>query len=110
MKPKFRFTGVQGLTQLFSHFFSPFQMLRICMISDFFVPSLGGVEMHIWSLSQCLIEMGHKVIVITHAYKKRTGVRYMTNGLKVIDIHTTVPSILFHSLNVLFLSYTTIYL
>eukprot|EP00939_MAST-03C_sp_MAST-3C-sp1_P002870 g2870.t1 len=53
------------------------------MVCDFFYPSLGGVEMHIWSLSQSLIRRGHKVIVITHAYGDRSGVRYMTNGLKV---------------------------
>ena len=43
--------------------------------------------MHIWSLSQCLIRLGHKVIIITGTYPspvgKRVGVRYMTNGLKV---------------------------
>lgn len=55
----------------------------LCMICDFFYPKLGGVEMHIWSLSQSLLQLGHKVVVITHAYKDRTGVRYMTNGLKV---------------------------
>ena len=59
---------------------------RIAMVCDFFYPSLGGVEMHIWSLSQSLIRRGHKVIVITHAYGKRSGVRYMTNGLKVYYI------------------------
>jgi phosphatidylinositol glycan class A protein len=31
------------------------------MVCDFFYPRLGGVEMHIWSLSQCLLKMGHKV-------------------------------------------------
>ena len=30
-----------------------------------------GVEMHIWSLAQCLLKLGHKVIVITHAYDDR---------------------------------------
>ena len=39
--------------------------LSIAIISDFFVPSLGGVEMHIYNVAECLIEMGHKVIVIT---------------------------------------------
>ncbi|XP_046653600.1 phosphatidylinositol N-acetylglucosaminyltransferase subunit A-like isoform X1 [Daphnia pulicaria] len=55
----------------------------ICMVSDFFYPNLGGVESHIFTLSQCLITLGHKVIVITHSYGNRVGVRYMTNGLKV---------------------------
>jgi len=35
--------------------------LSIAMVCDFVYPRLGGVEMHIWSLSQCLIKMGHKV-------------------------------------------------
>lgn len=39
--------------------------------------------MHIWSLSQCLLRRGHRVVVITHGYDNRKGVRYMTNGLKV---------------------------
>jgi phosphatidylinositol glycan class A protein len=58
--------------------------MRIAMVSDFFYPNMGGVEMHIWCLSQCLIERGHKVVVITHSYgDDRKGIRYMTNGLKV---------------------------
>ncbi|KAF3954835.1 hypothetical protein CMV_019875 [Castanea mollissima] len=53
------------------------------MVSDFFYPNFGGVENHIYLLSQCLIKLGHKVVVLTHAYGNRSGVRYMTGGLKV---------------------------
>lgn len=53
------------------------------MVSDFFYPNTGGVENHIYQLSQCLIERGHKVVVVTHNYGDRKGVRYITNGLKV---------------------------
>lgn len=53
------------------------------MISDFFFPNMGGVEEHIYNLSQCLIKNKHKVIVVTHSYSNRVGVRYMTNGLKI---------------------------
>ncbi|KAL9230353.1 hypothetical protein vseg_005716 [Gypsophila vaccaria] len=59
------------------------EKLRVLMVSDFFYPNFGGVESHIYYLSQCLIKLGHKVVVMTHAYGSRTGVRYMTNGLKV---------------------------
>ncbi|XP_068627872.1 phosphatidylinositol N-acetylglucosaminyltransferase subunit A [Battus philenor] len=55
----------------------------ICMASDFFYPNTGGVEEHIYNLSQCLIKCGHKVVVITHCYGDRVGVRYLTGGLKV---------------------------
>ncbi|XP_021776430.1 phosphatidylinositol N-acetylglucosaminyltransferase subunit A-like [Chenopodium quinoa] len=56
---------------------------RILMVSDFFYPNFGGVESHIYYLSQCLLKLGHKVVVLTHSYGNRSGVRYMTNGLKV---------------------------
>lgn len=63
---------------------------KICMVSDFFYPNMGGVEEHIFNLSQCLMELGHKVVVLTHSYGDRIGVRYMTNGLKVYYIPVKV--------------------
>ncbi|XP_040869530.1 phosphatidylinositol N-acetylglucosaminyltransferase subunit A isoform X3 [Glycine max] len=62
------------------------QKHRILMVSDFFYPNFGGVENHIYYLSQCLLKLGHKVVVATHAYGNRSGVRYMTGGLKVYYI------------------------
>lgn len=58
---------------------------RVLMVSDFFYPNVGGVENHVYMLSQCLLNAGHHVVIATHAYGKRTGVRYLTNGLKVSD-------------------------
>ncbi|XP_076545814.1 phosphatidylinositol glycan anchor biosynthesis class A isoform X2 [Osmia lignaria lignaria] len=60
------------------------------MVSDFFYPNMGGVEEHIFNLSQCLLGFGHKVVVLTHSYGDRIGVRYMTNGLKVYYIPVKV--------------------
>ena len=76
-----------------------FQKRRIALVCDFFYPNLGGVEMHIWSLAQCLHRLGHKVIILTHAYSApkhnldsnyhnrnqnhRTGVRYLPGPIKV---------------------------
>ncbi|KAK0705559.1 glycosyltransferase family 4 protein [Lasiosphaeris hirsuta] len=59
---------------------------NIAMVSDFFFPQPGGVESHIYQLSTKLMDRGHKVIIITHAYEGRTGVRYLTNGLKVYHV------------------------
>ncbi|MCJ1289051.1 Phosphatidylinositol N-acetylglucosaminyltransferase gpi3 subunit [Xylographa carneopallida] len=59
---------------------------NIAMVSDFFFPQPGGVESHIYQLSTKLIDRGHKVVIITHAYKGRTGVRYLTNGIKVYHV------------------------
>lgn len=63
---------------------------RICLVSDFFFPNFGGVETHIWCLAQCLLQRGLKVIVLTHSYQGRSGVRYMTNGLKVYYLPVSV--------------------
>jgi phosphatidylinositol N-acetylglucosaminyltransferase subunit A len=64
----------------------PEAMIDSRLVSDFFYPQPGGVESHIYQLSQRLIDRGHKVIVVTHAYGDRTGIRYLTNGLKVLSI------------------------
>lgn len=83
-------------------------VLRILMVSDFFHPNIGGVESHIYHLAQNLMKMGHRVVILTHAYQKDIGgggidgnteqkqqqqqeeedaiylgIEYLTNGLKV---------------------------
>ncbi|KAJ1816876.1 Phosphatidylinositol N-acetylglucosaminyltransferase GPI3 subunit [Coemansia sp. RSA 2598] len=60
--------------------------LSICMVSDFFYPAMGGVESHLYNNSQCLMQRGHKVVIITHAHGSRRGVRYLAGGLKVYYI------------------------
>lgn len=53
------------------------------MVTDFFFPQPGGVEFHVYHLAQQLINLGHSVIVITHDYGTRNGIRTLSNGLKV---------------------------
>ncbi|KAK6589760.1 PIG-A like N-acetylglucosaminyl-phosphatidylinositol biosynthetic [Cryptosporidium xiaoi] len=77
---------------------------NICMVSDFFYPGLGGVEMHIYELSQCLMLRGYKVIVVTHSRNDRYGVRYMGIGLKVyyLPYKTIYDNVIYPSLFTLF--------
>lgn len=56
---------------------------NIALVSDFFYPQPGGVELHIYHLAQNLIDRGHSVVIATHAYGDRQGIRVLTNGLKV---------------------------
>jgi len=56
---------------------------RVAFVCDFFYPRLGGVENHLWSLAQHLIQQGHKVTIITNSYGSRRGVRYFPGPLKV---------------------------
>lgn len=56
---------------------------NIAMVTDFFYPQPGGVEFHVYHLSQRLISRGHLVIIVTHSYADRVGIRTLTNGLKV---------------------------
>ncbi|GAX81489.1 hypothetical protein CEUSTIGMA_g8918.t1 [Chlamydomonas eustigma] len=80
---------------------------RVLMVSDFFYPNFGGVENHIFNLSQKLTNLGSKVVVLTHAYGDCCGIRMLANGLKVYYLHrvpfyqqTTFPN-LFGSLHML---------
>lgn len=57
--------------------------LKIALVSDFFHPNVGGVENHVYQLAQCLLQKGHKVIVITHSYEGKVGLKFLTNNLRV---------------------------
>jgi len=74
--------------------------MRIAMVCDFFFPQAGGIEIHILQIAKQLISRGHHVIVITHAYGDRSGVRYMSHGLKVYYVpflviyrESTIPTL-----------------
>jgi phosphatidylinositol glycan class A protein len=53
------------------------------MVCDFFHPSVGGVEKHVYALSLSLMRLGHRVVVLTHQYGDLRGVRVLPGGLKV---------------------------
>ena len=59
------------------------QRLCVCLVSDFFYPGFGGVEVHIFSLACCMAARGIKVVIITRSYGDRCGVRWVTHGVKV---------------------------
>lgn len=65
------------------------------LVSDFFCPNTGGVETHIYFLGSSLLKLGHKVIVLTHAYGNRRGIFYLSNGLKVFFKLNAIYSIKF---------------
>ncbi len=40
--------------------------LRICMVTDCYPPSVGGIENHVYALSRELGRLGHRVTIVTH--------------------------------------------
>ncbi|MGQ9554812.1 MAG: glycosyltransferase family 4 protein [Anaerolineae bacterium] len=40
--------------------------MKVCLLSDCYPPSIGGIENHVYCLAHHLAEMGHTVDVITH--------------------------------------------
>ena len=72
------------------------------MICDFFYPNFGGVENHIYYLSQGLASLGHRIIILTHTYADRQGIRYLPQNVKVyhlpyanMALQTTYPTLWF---------------
>lgn len=72
------------------------------MICDFFYPNFGGVENHIYYLSQGLAALGHRIIILTHTYADRQGIRFLPHGVKVyhlpfanMALQTTYPTLWF---------------
>lgn len=80
-------------------------------MSDYVPPKVGGVETHIYSLAVSLARRRHKVrrvlaltisleltgpaqvVIVTHAYPPKHGVRYLPFGVKVyyIPVHPLPP-------------------
>ena len=68
------------------------------MVSDFFYPNMGGVESHIYQLSQCLIERGHKVNLKYFLFSVRcvrlSDEGKYTTGFKLANLPNTVQKCL----------------
>ena len=69
--------------------------MRICLITDFFYPNIGGVESHTYFIAYCYMQLGHKVVIITWSRPghPHTGVRYYNNGIKVYYIPDSFPTV-----------------
>lgn len=45
---------------------NPSSRLRVCIVTDAFLPGVGGIENHVLHLSAGLQRLGHEVLVVTH--------------------------------------------
>jgi len=43
------------------------QSLRVCIVTDAYLPGIGGVENHVFHLAAELARLGHEAVVVTHA-------------------------------------------
>jgi hypothetical protein len=59
------------------------------MISAFFLPTIGGIEAHIYNISKALIKKGHKVIVINPLLEdnKQKIVKEILDGITIYRIY-----------------------
>ena len=65
------------------------------MVSDFFFPNVGGVENHIYNLSHCLSERGHKVVLTVHLHTELNQTSLL-KLLSVSSLETRPLSFLIH--------------
>ncbi|UKK02922.2 glycosyl transferase [Theileria orientalis] len=58
--------------------------ITVLIVTEYFVPTIGGVEIHVYKVAEYLIKFGFKVVIFTRNFgDRRRGVRYMENGIKV---------------------------
>lgn len=61
--------------------------LRVCMVTDCYPPSVGGIESHVYALSRELARLGHHVTVVTHKeMKPRRARAYAAPCLRGVEI------------------------
>jgi len=60
--------------------------MKIIHLAKYYLPHLGGVEIHLKEISSLLIKMGHEVTVITEQHDLKLSEYVDYNGVKVIRI------------------------
>lgn len=63
--------------------------MRICMLTSFFLPTIGGVEAHVYHLAKCLKEQGHDVVIVHTCFdiEGRDSVFSQCEILDNLEIH-----------------------
>lgn len=79
--------------------------MNICMLTSFFLPTIGGVENHVYHLSKELQEAGHNVTVVHTCFDiesngAKTKIEYIDN----IEVHRIYIGIMKFKLSIPFLS------
>ncbi len=69
------------------------ERLRICIVTDAFLPSIGGVENHVLHLAAELKRLGHEATVVTHA-KPPNAPRLARQVESSVPVHR-LPGVLF---------------
>jgi glycosyltransferase involved in cell wall biosynthesis len=57
--------------------------MNICMLSNEFPPSIGGVQTHVHQLSRTLVALGHQVSVLTRHRDRQLPARVQMDGIEV---------------------------
>eukprot|EP00375_Theileria_parva_P001720 XP_764395.1 N-acetylglucosaminyl-phosphatidylinositol transferase [Theileria parva strain Muguga] len=58
--------------------------ISVLIVTEYFFPTIGGVELHVYKLAEYLIQFGLKVVIFTRNFgSRRVGIRYLANGIKV---------------------------
>ncbi|MBU0974280.1 glycosyltransferase family 4 protein [Patescibacteria group bacterium] len=60
--------------------------MKIVHIAKYYLPHLGGVEIHLKEINSLLIKMGHEVTVVTLKHNSKLADSAICNGVKVIRI------------------------
>lgn len=60
--------------------------MNILFFSRLFYPHIGGVEKHVFEISQILIKKGHKITVVTEQDSSKTKLTEVLGGIKIFRI------------------------
>ena len=63
--------------------------MRICMLTSFFLPTIGGVEAHVYHLAKSLQEQGHEVVVVHTCFdiENNSAETFRCESLDGIEVH-----------------------
>lgn len=68
--------------------------MRILQLSQFIEPVIGGEERHVQTLSECLVQRGHEVSLLTFATEADEGITFK-RGVRIVRVRTAASRIPF---------------
>lgn len=69
--------------------------MNILMVSNEFLPSIGGVQTHVLELSRAMVRQGHSVYVLTRHNEKSSAAREKIDGVSVHRVALAVNHLVY---------------
>ncbi len=69
--------------------------MHICIVTDDFLPNIGGVSQHVYEIARCFVHTGHDVTIVNQVTESGSDMTEELEGIRVVRSHInwSVPKV-----------------